>query len=981
MSESQVVDFDPTFVALFRHATPDAVPRVAERIGAQARLSVLGQNRYAPPACLGDWVAAQGTAEEVQALYTTWGLSARQSRLLVERDDLLDDLDAGLVGMLAAAGPQALPSAAVERQWRATPAGRFRNPGVFGSDAPLPEVEERVRARLGSDERAWETAFDLLAGGFPEDLPTLLEAALRYDSTVPEPCRHVDPGAHVSWLARIAPGDLPQRLLGRLDSWSLRRAVSGNQRVPLAPLIAAMDSPGLWQSMLGRLPDASGFGASADAQVMTAFLQRDDPRLNAWLLIDATHPELRLAPATRLALLEGRPFGTKAQYPLPRTDAVRARVAFEPPTAWDDDLLRLCYDSREPGLAAQALRAAWQDDGEVLTPYQQLVAGIRLWAAGRSDVLTSLMSHSAAGVRAKDVEDAFTEALRQHSVNPLYAAARHRGQRGDEHLDEALRIWRQRVPTSLRASDLYRLPQNELAAVSRAITGDRWYDVDWDLVRRRLDAPRAKAHRRRIRERYGVLLARGDCPADVVRILAGTDLTPLELLRIFSDRDAAISALSTRCLATWTPEFGTGLPRVVVQAAVPQPDWHPAVTVEDVIRHARPAEGVIQHAGSDAVGRVVAETLEEIRSSRESLDETELWVQLLRVVRHCTAPAPGLLRLAAELTAGGKTVDVLPAAEFLVRPESADLADEVRQRLDVLPERWTRALRLLTAGFEGPLPALLDAARRHEEELPIPPGRSPADHCAPALLLELAPAAVIETVVARLDPPLCVLLARSSSSADVVCALVRRGDRQVWDTLLSGTRVPSPLHRAGETSRFDWARTRDETLIPALLAQNDPELNARLVREHFGWSHYAERIRAILSGTSFGPSPDPVPVAPDLIADFADWTPVSGRKLPPWTVNEGFWDFPEPVLAFQALMAVRQTNYQDPPSTTLALRQSLTAATTIAAAGRFDLLRHAVDHWHIRYPWGDHLDERALFEEAVNLRSPAPLEARLEELG
>ncbi|MGW6525572.1 hypothetical protein [Streptomyces sp. NPDC054962] len=978
MSESQVAEFDETFVALFQHATREAAADTAGQLGTEARLSVLRQKWYGPPEGLGDWVAAHGGADEIQALYEGWGLSARQAGLVVGRDDFPADLDDGLAEALGD-GRTALASPAVEQQWRATPAGRFRLPGAF-TDTPLPEVEERVRAGLGSDARAWETAFDLLAGGFPGDLPTLLEAAARYDSAITAPCGNVDPGTHVSWLARIAPGDLPTRLLARFDARSLSRAVSGNERVRLAPLLAGTGNPALWDGALGDRGRTSPFGASDDARVERVFLHRDDPRLNEWLLTGITHPKRRLTPVTRLALLEGRPFGADAPYPLPRTAAVRARIVFPPPTPWDTDLLRLCYDSREPGLVAQALNAAWTSDEEVLTPYQQLVAGIRLWGAGQADVLATLVSEGAAGIREEDAREAFTQALRLRSVKPLYAATRARRERRDEHLDEALRTWRLRLPSALDESDLYRLTQSELAGVSRTISDDHWYDVDWDLVRARLDAPEARDHHKATREQYGILLARADCPADVTRTLTGTYFTPLDLLRIYADRDTAIAALTNRCLTPWSTRSGSALPQTVVRAASPQPGWDPAVTVEDVLRHAHPARGVVRYAAPEAVGRVVAEALEEARSTREDLDEAELWTQLFRIVAHCTGPLPELVRMAAALTTGKEQVDVLPAAEFVVRPEFDESADKVRRRLDVFPSRWTRAVRLLAAGFEAPLPALLEAAQRHGGET-AGPNSALADHSAPALLLGLASGTVIETVVARLDLPLCTLIARTTHSADIVRALVRRGDRQLWDTLLDGTRATWPVDRPGSNRILEWRKLQKDTLVPALLAQDDPQLNARLVREHFVWSTDVERVRAILSGTPFGSTDEPVPVAPDLLADFTGWTPDSGRELPEWTSNETFWDFPDPVLALQALMAVRETNHQDGAFSRLSLRQSLTAATTIAEAGRFDLLQYVIDHWHIRYPWRDHLVERELFEEAVSLHSAEPFRTRLAGLG
>lgn len=991
MSASQVDEFDETFVSLFRHATPEAAAGAARRLGAEARLCVLRQNWYAPPEGLGDWVAAHGAADEVRALYDSWGLTAHQAGLVVARGDLLADLDSGLVEALGD-GRSPLASGEAERQWRATPAGHFPSRTLLSRQA-LPEVRERVRARLGSDARAWETAFDLLAGGFRGDLPALLDAASRYDSTVADPYRHVDPGTHVSWLARIAPGDLPRRLLARLSPWSLSRAVSGGERARLAPLIVGMDRPALWDEVLGRRDTSYSLAGTDDAEIERVFLRRDDPRLNEWLLTRATGARRRLAPATRLALLEGRPFGPDAEDPLPRTEAVRARIAFPPPEPWDTDLLRLSYDSREPGLVAQALHAAWQGGDTVLTPYQQLVAGIRLWESGRADDLLTPVFRGAEAIRDEEVRTAFTEALRLRSVTPLTTAAQARRERRDEHLDEALRTWRLRLPSSLRPHDLHRLTLSEVAAVGRTVTDDPWYQVDWDLVRARLASPGADGHRRHTHERYGILLARADCPKDVVRDLAGTRLTPLDLLRAHADRDTARAALSAACLPPWTPHHGGALARTVVASATAQPGWEPAVTEEDVLRHARPARGIVRYADPDAVGRVVTEAVERARTVWRGLDEAELWTRLYGIVRYGTVPVPELVRLAAASAAtGGEPVDVLPAAEFIVRPEFADRADEVRRRLDLFPARWSRAVRLLAAGFDGPLPALLDAAQedRHEDrERDRERGREEpsaeaetvlVDHCAPALLLGLAPGAVVETVVARLDQRLCTLLARSTFSADTVVALVRRGSPRLWDALLDGDSVTWPLDGPGAGRSFERRDLREEVLVPALLAQDDPRLNARLVREHFRWSTSTPHIRAVLSGTPFGPREEPVPLLPDLLADFTDWTPESGRELPAWTSNERFWDFPEPVLAFQALMAVRQTNYQDPPSAQLSPRESLTAAATIAAAGRFDLLRYVLDRWQVRYPWGDHLHERSLFEEAVSRRSARPLEAALAEL-
>lgn len=974
--------FDETFVYLFQNAAPHAAATVAERIGAEGRLHILGQRLHTPPEGLRDWVATHGNADEVTALHDKWGLTARQAALVVARTDLTAALDSGFVEALSD-GSTAVSSGAVEQQWRTTPAAHFRIPDYPWSAPPLPEVKERVRARLGSDVRAWETAFDLLVRGFPGDLPSLLDSAARHDASVAEPCRDVDLGTHVSWLARIAPDDLPVRLLARLPRLTARmlaKAATDADAQLASPLIK-MAKPALWEGVLGHRDDTMSHGSSDDADIERAFLRLDDPRVNEWLLIGATDAQHRLPPATRLALLEGRPFGTTTADPLPRTYAVQARLCFPPSEQWDTSLLRLCYDSREPGLVAQALCASWQGDEEVLTPYQQLVAGIRLWESDRVHDLRVLTSQNTAGIRDQDVRDAYAEALRTRSVRPLQAAAEERRQRRDEHLDEALRTWWLRLSCSPKPYDLLKRTQSEVAAAGRTITRDPWYQVDWDLVRSRLASPRVSHHRKLALAQYRILLAHADCPEDVVRSLADAELTPLDLQRVLARRDTAISTLASRCILPWTPALGGKEPHALVNAASAQPGWVPAVTVEDVVRHARPVRSIIRPVDKEHIGRIVQELLDEARAERPGMDEADVWSHLSRITPYSMAPLPRLMRLAVELSAGKETVDVLPAADFLIGPDFDDAgAKNVREHLGILPAHWVRAVRLLANGFEGPLAALLDAAAREDQDASSAASEpTPVEHPAAAVLLGLAPGAIIDSVVARLDVAVRILLARTTYCAETLQSLVRHGDRQLWDILIDPSRIFWPME--SNKDRFKWADLRDDMLVPALLAQDDPWLNTRLVRERFRRSTAStSHIRAVLSGTPFGPRDEAVPVHPELLADFADWIPESGRELPAWTQNECFWDFPQPVLALQAMMAVRQRNYQDGPETQLSMRQSLVAAATIATAGRFDLLQYVVDRWRIRYPWLDHQDERKLYEEAIRLRSARPIEERLAEM-
>ncbi|MFK0257986.1 hypothetical protein [Streptomyces sp. NPDC090445] len=938
MSTPEPETLDEAFLCLFAHAGPGAAARVAEALTPQERAGILRQRRYALPQGLRDWAAEHGEGGA-----------------------------AGEAGQAGEAGE-------AEAQWRAVPAGDFRRAGA--TTAPLPEVERRIRARLGGDEQAWQSAFELLADGFTGDLPALLDAAARHDPAGADPDTPVSPRNEVAWLIRMAPGDLPQRLLRRLAPGARLELASGSTAGPLLQALIDTGDRAVWQRLLGGSYGRQYRSGSREAEFERAFLTRDDPQVNEWLLIglNSGQPDrgYRLPPSVRLALLEGRPFGPDSADPLPRTPAVHAVIAHGPPShGWEPDLLRLCYDSREPGLAAHALRVSFHSREQLLTPYQQVVAAIRLWGSGRSGELAALLGETggADGTTDRRVREALGAALAEHSARPLYDAASAYREQSDDHLDEALRVWGLRLPDGLRPSRLAPYTQAELAAASRAITGDRWYRVDWDLVRRRLADPDVRHHRSRARERYGVLLARADCPPDVVAALTHPDLNGLDLLRLYADRETAVAVL-TRC------NLGPGHPwnqaQTALGAARPQPGWEPAATPEDVLRYARPVHSLLHVVPRDTVGGAVAEFLREAGIDTPTA-EARLWLALRRLTPYFSGSLPQLLRTAARLAEGGTQLDTVPAADLLVGPGREEAAEPVRDRLGTTPGPWAHAVRLLAAAFDGTLPELLDTARA---EPPVGPGPDTALRGAPAALLRLAPAGIADAVVSRLDVPARILLARTTRDTDTLRSLVRHGGRPVWDALLDSARVRLP---SDPPFRSPYADLRDEVLTPELLAQDDPWLNARLVHEEFvrQSSQDAAHTGAVLAGRPFGPGKGPVRVLPELRADYADWNPDCGAELPKWTRNPYFYTSPEPVLAMQALMTVRKSNYQDPPFTLLDVRQSLLAASTIAHADRFDLLEHVVTHWHVRYPYPEHLDVRDLFGRAVRLRTAEEIDGEL----
>ncbi|KOU63085.1 hypothetical protein ADK55_08480 [Streptomyces sp. WM4235] len=922
-----------------------------------------------PPEGLRDWVAEHGESVEVAAVLKQWGLTARQAAFVAARSDLDPVLTAS-----AGSGQADVPATEIEEQWLAGPTGRFEDSGP--NSAPLPEVQRRVQARLGSDEQAWERAFQLLASGFTGDFPAFLDAATRHDAGAEAPDARVDPKKEVAWLIGLAPGDLPQRLLERIAPWPLYRLASGRHRVKLAQSLIDTGDRAVWAGMFGATYRLKRRDSSGEPEIERAFLLRDDPQINEWLLTglvgEARDKGYELAPAIRLALLEGRPFKPGTPDPLPRTPVVRALIE-GPPSPWDADLARLCFDSREPGLVTQALRASFggfaTDSHEaLLTPYQQLTAGIRMWESDRVDELRALVAGRGGGIRDEDVREAFALALDRGSAQPLEAAATARREQGDL-LDEALRVWGMRLQSGLRPYQLSLFTQAELAAASQAITDDPSYRVDWDLVRSRLADPELRHHRTRARERYGVLLAHGDCPPDVVAALTDPEVNGLDLLRLYADRDTALATLARgnlgpgrHCSAVWVPEGETTV----------RPGWTPAVNSEDVLRYAHPVQDMICFAPVEAVGRIIEERFGRAATG-DPAAEAGLWMALRRLTGYFSGTLPQLLRTAVRLSEGGAPLDVVPVADFLVGPERDAAADRVRERLGGSPGLWANAVRLLAAGFDGTLPELLDAV---SAELPVEQSRSVLLHAAPAALLGLARGDVVGAVVSGLDVPTRVVLARASVSEDTLRALVAHGDRQVWDTLLTAPQVRPPIVEPGTP---EFSDRRPDIVIPALLAQDDPWLNARLVREEFvrGSGRDAAVINAVLAGRPFGPRELPVPVLPGLRADFDDWNPDSGAEPPKWTGNAHFYTSAEPVLAMQAMMTVRKSNYQDPPTTMLSVRQSLLAASTIAHGGRFDLLEYVVAHWHIRYPFGERPEVRDLFGRAVHLRSATEIDAEL----
>ncbi|MFD9394397.1 hypothetical protein ACFWBB_27785 [Streptomyces sp. NPDC060000] len=470
----------------------------------------------------------------------------------------------------------------VARWWTTAPAHT-----AFSMDSSY-KGEQRVQERLGTDPDTWWAAVALLGDEFPDSMAELADTAKQYVRTerpCPWPVRSSLPEgipSHVRTLISWAPEPALDRIVDRLgpDGRLLLAEQTTYCSTTARALVKGGEFPVHRELAKDRERDQS-YGPHPPApngDIITALLERDDPALNLWMLqADRIRSSKHL-----FDVLTGVPFApgrTAPVHRLPETLAFADRIA-ELVDPWE---LARHFESSEPEHILLALAAEKPPGQAVLWPYQQLVAGLLLARSDRIDLLTRAQALPALH---QGVGEWYAYALSaaEGAVAAMERAVSLHQQR-KEFFEEARDNLFHRHLDSHGQAGLDR--PDHLLAHSRALSEDPWYPIDWDAARRWADAP-AQWNERGIPSHELCFLAdHADCPADLVRRLVVEDVDEYVFLHLFRTREDGLDLLRTLALTRETAPLA-------LWAAVPDGDWQPEITVEDVLRQARPAHALLQ---------------------------------------------------------------------------------------------------------------------------------------------------------------------------------------------------------------------------------------------------------------------------------------------------------------------------------------------------------------------------------------------------
>ncbi|MFF7359058.1 hypothetical protein ACFZA1_41665 [Streptomyces filipinensis] len=470
-----------------------------------------------------------------------------------------------------------MPPELEERWWKATPA-----------KAAL-EIDSSVRSRhllqnrLGEDSDRWVIAVALMAADFPGSMAELADSAeeAARSGQCPPPPEWMAIDRAVDHMLYFAPepavdrivlwmGPKGRRLLAEETTYCSEEARALIRHGDLAIRRELAKDRVRWDQG-GPYPPAP------DAWIIAAQLELDDPETNLWLLRDD-----RLTPRQQFEVLTGHPFGKGRTEPVPRlpeTLALAERMA----EIVDPRELARRFDASDPEHIMLALRATTKEGAALLDPYQQLVSGLLLARAGRTDLLTEALVTAPLG---PDVRQWYTLGMTgQESPEETLERAVALTQRVDGFFDVARR--------SLGFRHIYggtagiECP-SRLLAHSRALAEDPWYPLDWDVARSKAADPANWNPRGLPDWVLRALVRSADCPRDLVRQLAHEETADeYTFLHLFRNRAEGLDLLRSMRL---TKDTGP----IALWAATPDgEDWRPEITITDVLRLGRPARTLV----------------------------------------------------------------------------------------------------------------------------------------------------------------------------------------------------------------------------------------------------------------------------------------------------------------------------------------------------------------------------------------------------
>ncbi|MEU6212169.1 hypothetical protein ABZ891_20010 [Streptomyces sp. NPDC047023] len=528
-----------------------------------------------------------------------------------------------------------------DRWWSAAPARKALETIDSSVDA-----SDLLNDRLGEDCDRWLVAVALMACDFPGTMAELADTAEEAARTgqCPPPPVWVGVGRALKRMIDFAPGpavDPIVRWMGP-DGRLLLAEQTTWCSAPARALIRQGDLAIRRELAKGRerMDQGGPYLGAPDMKIIGALLELDDPETNLFLLRDD-----RLTDPDKFDVLMGRPFAagrTESVTRLPETLEMSERIA----ELVHPRELASRFDAPEPEHITFALHAVNDDGTPLLDSYEQLVSGLLLARAGRTDLLAD--AHDTAPLLPtvrKWYELALTDPVGPVKTLDRAVALTQRVE-GFYNVAFDRRTRRHRYGGSVQRDRPSRLLAN-----SRARAEDPWYPLDWDIARSRAADPARWNPRGLPDHDLRELVRSADCPLDLVRRVTHEETADeYSFLHLFRNRADGLALLRSMRLT-----MATG-PMALWAATPDGEDWHPGITIADVVQLAHPAHALtdwwtgralwpfpkyVEEAATTALEALLTDLTPEQRTAfTERLPTFEGTLPELLAALAPTAPAP-----------------------------------------------------------------------------------------------------------------------------------------------------------------------------------------------------------------------------------------------------------------------------------------------------------------------------------------------------